>query len=136
MNDGKALARNIPGGKRAAFENAFENFFHAEGEAVRFVGTFDLRFAVTCPENRGQLAETVETLVVHFDDDDAFEFREDFFEAVRQRVNVPQMERAGLLAMFTRKFHRVVDRPVGRTPTDEQGGTLLVAIDLDRKSVV
>ena len=89
MNDGKAFARDFSGGERAAFENAFENFFHAEGETVGLGGAFDFRFAETRPQNSGKLAETVEALIVHFDDNDAFEFREDFFEAVRQRMDVP-----------------------------------------------
>ena len=47
-------------------------------------------------ENGGELAEAVNALVVHLDDDDAFESGEDFFQAVRQRMDVAQMQRADL----------------------------------------
>ena len=130
MNDREALAWNIPGGKRASFENTFENFFHPEGETVGLGSAFDFRFTKTGAEKGGELAETVEALVVHFDDDDTVKFREDFFEAVRQWVDVPQMRARRLFAIFARQFHRIVDGPVSGTPADEQRATLLIAIDL------
>ena len=89
---------------------------------------------ITGAQNRGELAEAVEALVVHLDDNDAFESGEDFFEAVRQRMDVAQMQRAGFLAMFAREFHRVVDRPVSGTPADEQRATILIAIDLGQRN--
>ena len=73
------------------FEHAFQNFFHAVGETVGLGHALDLRFAITRAQNGGELAESVNALVVHLDDDDALEVLEDFIEAVRQRMNVAQM---------------------------------------------
>ena len=74
---------------------------------------WDLRFAETgITENDGELAEAVNALVVHLDHDDALEVLEDFLESVRQGMNVTQMQRADLLAVFTRTLRRIVDRAV------------------------
>ena len=129
MNDGEAFARNISGGKGETFENAFENLFHPESETVSLGGAFDFRFAETRPENGRKLAEAVEALVVHLDDHNAFEPGEDFFEADRQGMDVPQMQRANFLAMCSRQLGRVVDGPVSGTPADEEDVPFGVAVN-------
>src|SRR6266567_9423537 len=83
MNDGSSVARNSSGSKGAAFENAVQNFFDPKSKTVGFGKAFDLRFAVARPQNDRKLAEAINSLVVHFDNDDPFEVREDFFNAVR-----------------------------------------------------
>ena len=59
----------------------------------------DLRFAITRPQNRGELAVAVNALVVHLDGDDAFELLENLLEAVRQRMEMTQMQRADFFAV-------------------------------------
>src|SRR6476646_10291693 len=120
MNDLGAFARNIASGERASFEDAFEDLFHAESESVRLGSAFNFRFAESGAQDRRQLASSVDPLVVHLDDDDAFEYGEDFLEAIWKRMDVTQMKRAGFLAVLAGKLHRVVDRPVSGTPADEQ----------------
>src|SRR5207302_3092988 len=83
VNNGSAVARNFSGGKGAAFENAVQNFFDPKSKAVGFGKAFDLRFAVTRPQNDRELAEAINSLVVHFHNNDAFELREDVFNTVR-----------------------------------------------------
>ena len=80
MNGGRAFARNFSGGKRAAFENAVQNFFDAKSKAVGFGKALDFRFAITRPQNDGELAEAVNSLVVHFHNNDPFKVRENFFQ--------------------------------------------------------
>ena len=63
----------------------------------------NFRFAIPRPQNRGELAEAIDALVVHLDGDDALEFREDFLEPVRQRMEVAQMQRADFFAVFARQ---------------------------------
>src|SRR5205823_13759537 len=90
-----------------------QNFFHPEGETVGFGNAFDFLFAIASAQNGSELAETVKALVVHLDCDDALEFRPDFFEPVRQRMDMAQMQRADFFALLSRHFRRVVDRTVG-----------------------
>ena len=54
-------------------------------------------------------------------------FAKIFLEAVRQRMEMAEMERGDLLAMFAAKLHGVVDRAVGGTPADEERVAFLVA---------
>ncbi len=81
-----------------SFQNSFEDFFHAECQAVGLCEAADFRVAIARPQDGRQLAVAVKALVVHFGDDDALEAREDFFEAVRQRVQVAQVQRGDALA--------------------------------------
>jgi hypothetical protein len=90
-----------------------KNFFYAEGEAVGLGDAPDLRFTIARPQNGRELAESVKPLVVHLDGDDAFVFREDFLQPVRQWMNVAQMYGPDFFAVPARHFHRVVDRPKG-----------------------
>src|SRR6266446_4270869 len=83
MDGDRAVARNSSGSKGAAFENAIQNFFDAKSKTVGFGKAFDLRFAVARPQNDRELAEAVNSLVVHFHNNDPFELREDLFNAVR-----------------------------------------------------
>src|SRR5712691_632517 len=110
MNRGvRGVFGNFLISKRAATENAFQNFFYAKGETVGFGHAFDLRFAITRAQNGGELAEPVNALVVHLDHDDAFEFRKDFFETVREWMDVPQMQRPDFFAVFARAFRSVMN---------------------------
>src|SRR5437588_5381926 len=128
VDDGGAAARDVSG-EGAAFEDAFQNFLHPEGETVGLGDAFDLGFAIAGPKNRGELAEAVDALVVHLDDDDPFEFRPDFLEGVRQGVEMAEMNGANLVAVLARQLHGVVDRAVGGTPADKKGVAFLVAIN-------
>src|SRR5438477_8697662 len=83
VNDGRAVARNFSGCKGAAFENAVQNFFNPKSKTVGFGKAFDLRFAVARTQNDRELAEAVNSLVVHFHNNDAFELRENVFNTVR-----------------------------------------------------
>src|SRR6202023_2964721 len=109
--------------------NALENFFHAISEPVGLGHALDLRFAVARAQNGGELAEPVKALVVHLAGGDSLETGEDFLQPVRQRMNVAQMDRADLFAVLARHFHRIVDRSVSRTPTDEESVAFLVAVN-------
>src|SRR6266576_6203460 len=129
VNDGGAVARNFSGRKRSAFKNAFQNFFDPKSQAIGFGEALDLRLAVARPKNDGDLAEPVESLVVHFHGDDAFELREDFFNAVRQWMKMTQMNRSDFFPVLTRLFHRVVDRAVSRAPANEQRVSFLVYVN-------
>src|ERR1700756_64639 len=84
----------------------------AEGEPVGLGKAGDFRFAVAGPQNRSQLTVAIYSLVVHLDRDDALELLEDFLEAVRQRMQMTQMQRADFFAVFPRKRHRVVNGSV------------------------
>ena len=100
-------------GKCFALKNAAENFLHSISETIGFGHALDFRLAKTRAQNRRELAEAVDALVVHLDHDDALEFREDFLEPVRQRMNVAQMNRADFFANAAGALRRIVDRPVG-----------------------
>src|SRR5207237_5059914 len=89
----------------------------------------NFRLAITRSQNSGQLSKAVKTLVIHFDGDDAFEFREDFLQSVRQRMNVAQMYGPDFFAVLAPHFYGVVDRSVSRSPADEQRVAFLVTID-------
>src|SRR5438876_8956472 len=110
--DGRALARNVSRSERLALEYAVQNFFDPEGETVGLREARDLRFTIAGAQNRGELAEAVNALVVHLDRDDPLEFFEDFLETVRQRMEMTQMQRADFLAVFARHSHCVVNRAV------------------------
>src|SRR5437868_2049224 len=62
VNNGRAVARNFPGRKGAAFENAVQNFFDAKSKTVRFGESFDLRFAVARSQYDCKLSEAVITM--------------------------------------------------------------------------
>ena len=98
--------RSVSTRESASFENAFQNFFHAEREAVGLGHALDFRFAIARAQNRGELAKPVHALVVHLDGDDAFEILEDFLEAVRQRMNVAQMDGRDFFSVFARRVSR------------------------------
>src|SRR5436853_5566401 len=99
MGDGGAIPRNIAG-KGATAENVLQNFPDAESQSVRLGHTLDLRFAKARTQNGGELTVTVNAGIVHLDNDDAFEFRPDFFEAIGQWMNVAEMERADFFIHF------------------------------------
>src|SRR4051794_22326364 len=99
VNDLGASARNVAG-KRAALEYAFQNFPYPERQAVGLGDALDLRLAIARPQNRGQLAVTVNAGVVHLDHDNAFELWPDLFQSVRQRMNVAQMQRPDFVALL------------------------------------
>src|SRR4030095_7721834 len=111
VNRRSAVTRNVPG-KRAALEHAIQNFFYPEGKTVGLGDALDFWFAVASPQNSGELAETIKALVVHLDRDNTLEFRPDFFKTIRQRMDVAQVERRDFFALFSRHFHRVMDRAV------------------------
>src|SRR5438093_2598281 len=129
MHDGRAFARDFSGRKRTSFEYTFQNFFDAECESIGLGQTLNLRLAVTRPQNRGELTKSIKTLVVHLDNDDAFELGEHFLEPIWQWMKVAKVQRPGILAMFTSEFHCVVDRTVSGTPTNDQCAAFLIAID-------
>ena len=78
----RTARRSVPTSKRSAFENAFQDFFDAVGETVGLGHALDLWFAKARAQDGGELAETVNALIVHLNDDDAFEFRESFFQSL------------------------------------------------------
>src|SRR5205807_9365498 len=86
-------------------------------------------FAIAGTKNRGELAETVNPLVVHLDDDDPFEFRPDFLKAVRQWMEMAEMNGANPVAVLARQLHGVVDRAISGAPADKKGVAFLVAIN-------
>ena len=49
-------------------------------------------------------------------------------------MNVAQMDRADFFAVLAPHFHRVVDRAVSRTPTDEERVALLVAVNFRHRN--
>src|SRR5260370_39621037 len=118
-----------PGRNELDRENGLKNFFHAEGETIGLGYALNFRLAITGSQNGGQLPEPVKPLVVHLDGDDAFVFREDFLQPVRQRMNVAQMYGADFFAVLAPHLHRIVDRTVSRSPTDEKGIAFLVAVN-------
>src|SRR5204863_1542749 len=85
-------------------------------------------FAIAAAQNRGELAEPVKALIVHLDGDNAFEFRKDFLQSVRQRMNVAQMYGPDFFTMLSPHFYGVVDRTVSRSPANEEGVAFLVAV--------
>src|SRR4029077_538458 len=113
VNDFGAFARDVSRKEGLALEYAVQNFFHPEGEAVGLGEARDFRFAVARSQNRGELAKTVNALIVHLDRDDALELLEDFFEPVRQRMQMTQMQPTDFFALFARKHDGVVDWAVG-----------------------
>src|SRR5437879_4564167 len=118
MNSCRAIAWTCPG-ERAAPEYAVQKFFHPEGKPVGFGDALDFGFAVASAQNCSELAETIKSLVVHLDGDNAPEFRPDFFKSIRQWMDVPQVERADFFALISRHFHRILNRAIGRSPADE-----------------
>ncbi len=66
------------------------------------------------------MAVAVNALVVHFGDNDALEAGEDFIQAVRQRVQMPEVQRGDALAALARAIDGFVDRAVGRSPAYDE----------------
>ena len=104
MHDGWAFAGDVAGAEALSFEDAFQNFFHAEGQTVGLGEAFDLRLAIAGAEDGGELAVAVNALVVHLDDDDALEFGEDLFDAVRQRMEMTEMDGADFVFVVAREL--------------------------------
>src|ERR1051326_8418541 len=108
MSHCSAVPRNVAGTKVFALKHTLQNFADPESEPVGLGESGNFRFAITRAQYGAELAVAVDTLIVHLDGDDAFEFRPNFFETVRQRMQVTQMERAALQTFFARAFGRVV----------------------------
>src|SRR5436309_818567 len=96
-----AIAWNISRSERTSLEHPFQDLFYSERETVGLGHAFNFRFAITGPQNGCELTESVEALVIHLDDNNAFERSEYFFEAIRQRMKMAQMHGASFLAVFT-----------------------------------
>ena len=94
-----AFARDVSRKEGLALENAVQNFSHPESEAVGLGEAGDFRFAIASAQNRGELTESVNALVIHLDGDDALELLENFLEPVRQRMKMAQMYRADFFAL-------------------------------------
>src|ERR1044072_1448810 len=109
MNNRRAFTWNVSRRKRPALEYAAQNFFHPKGESVGLGEACDFRIAVAGPQDRGELTVAIDSLVVHLNRDDTFEFLENFVQTVRQRMEMPQMQGADFFAVFARKHDRVVD---------------------------
>src|SRR5215211_5524843 len=107
-----AVARNMSRSKCIALEHGVKNFLYTECETVRLVEAVYFGFAIARTQNRGELAEAVNALVVHLDGNNALELLEDFLEPIRQRMQMTQVQCADFFALISRQCHRVVDRPV------------------------
>jgi hypothetical protein len=89
MKDLGPIAGNVSCSERAAFEYALQNLYHPESEPIGFRYALHFWLAVTRSQYRGQLSESIETLIVHFHNNDAFELGENLLESVRQRMQMP-----------------------------------------------
>src|SRR4029453_1008716 len=107
-----AVARDVSRGERAALENALQNLFDPKRETIGLGETGDLRLAIARTQNRGELAVSVNALVIHLDGDNALELLEDFLEPIRQRMQMTQVQCADFFALVPRQCDRVVDRAV------------------------
>src|SRR4051812_21112475 len=82
VDGGWAVARDVSG-EGAAFEDVFQDFPDTEGQAIGLGDAFDFWFAIARPQNSRELTIAVNSLVVHFDNDDAFVLWPDLFQAIR-----------------------------------------------------
>src|SRR6266571_3871375 len=121
VNDFGAFARDVSRKGGLALEHAVQNFFHPERETIGLGEARDFWFAVTRSQNRGELAKTVNALIIHLDRDDALELLEDFFEAVRQRMQMAQMQSAAFFtlpscaASYSRSYPRIATADIAST---------------------
>src|ERR1035437_1672269 len=76
----------------------FENFLHLPSQAVGLVDALNFRVAIAGAQNCSKLAVAVKPLVIHFHDKNMVEAGENVFQAVRQRVDVAQMNRGNAVA--------------------------------------
>ena len=81
-----AFARDVSRKEGLALEYAVQNFSHPKGETIGLGEAGDLRFAIARTQNRGELTESVNALVIHLDGNDTLELLENFLEPVRQRM--------------------------------------------------
>src|SRR5437762_9058814 len=87
-----AVARDVSRKEGLALEYAVQNFFHPERETVGLGEAGDFGFAIACTQNRGELAEAVNALVIHLDGNNVLELLEDFLEPIRQRMQMTQVQ--------------------------------------------
>src|SRR5262245_39018943 len=113
VNDRCTLARDMSGGERLPLEYAVQDFFNTEGEAVGLGETRDFRFAIARAQNRCELTISVNALVVHLDGNNPFKLLENFLEAVRQWMEMTQMNRGYFFSLCVCHCDGVVDRCVG-----------------------
>src|SRR6185312_4923057 len=99
---------------------AFEDFFHFKGEAVGFVDAANFRVAIARAQQLSELAKTVKSFVVHFHDEHVIETGENVFQAVRQRIDVADVNRRNTVTISAGAINGFLDRTFGRTPADEQ----------------
>ena len=76
-----------------------KNFSHPKSEAIGLGETGDFRFAIARAQNRGELTESVNALVIHLDGNDTLELLENFLEPVRQWMKMAQMYRADFFSL-------------------------------------
>src|ERR1017187_10032974 len=111
-----------------------------EGEPVGLGDAADGGKGVAGAQHGRQLAEPVEALVVHLDDQHVLVAAEDPLEARRQGGQVAQVELPHLRAAAPQAVHGLADGPPGRAPADDKGLPLGVAVHFrhgkrrDRKS--
>src|SRR6185503_20032494 len=67
---------------------ALENVLHFPGQTVGLVNAPNLRIAIARPEQTGELAVAIQTLVIHFDDEDVIKPGENILQTRRQRADV------------------------------------------------
>ena len=108
-----AFARDVSRKEGLALEYAVQNFSHPKSEAIGLGETGDFRIAIARAQNRGELTESVNALVIHLDGNDALELLENFLEPVRQWMKMAQMYRADFFSLVPRQCDGVVNRSVG-----------------------
>ena len=79
----RAVARDVSRKEGLALEYAVQNFSHPKSEAIGLGETGDFRIAIASAQNRGELTESVNALVIHLDGNYPLELLENFVEPVR-----------------------------------------------------
>ena len=68
-----AFARDVSRKEGLPLEYAVQNFSHPKSEAIGLGETGDFRIAIASAQNRGELTESVNALVIHLDGNDTLE---------------------------------------------------------------
>ena len=93
--------------------NASEDFFDRERESIGFAEPLNTGVAVTSPEQGRQLTIAIESLVVHFCDNDVLVAGKQFDQSIGQRVDVAQVNARDAASGFHAALDRRPDRTVG-----------------------
>src|SRR6266850_43539 len=77
---------------------AVQYVFYLPGQAVGLVEAADFWITKTGAQQTGKLPVAVESFIIHFDDEDMIEARENILQAIGQRVDMANMQRGNTVS--------------------------------------